>query len=1264
MKRGSLAFILLLTILLTGVTSFEIDVYCQKEFSIVGVNVKSSSGSSNIYPGSRRVSLRIEAIYVGVEAETVVGLLKTPTGIEFSAGSGSSAPAKFLNGSVAYRVKTGDYITFDYLLDISNSLQPGTYNLILNITYRSNSNLSYEEHTIAISVYDYPGIFLRVVDGYLSPATYPGSSDTNLYVLLENTGDSTINSASFNLSLPKGFIADNSKATVGLVNKGERFTLTFSGVSIPIDASIGVYTAEVYVDASMRTEDGVAYNDATTFNVQFSVTTPPREDPIMISYVSVTYRGEAAPLLPSARGVTLRIGLINRLSDVIGAMSIIPLLPNGMEATSISGTYVNGMGAGGSSFIDITVDVDSTVKPGQYDGLLSISYVKIVSGASFLAYQNVRFQITVDVDSTVKPGQYDGLLSISYVKIVSGASFLAYQNVRFQITVESFHSYVPELAISSTYWGSPNPNPAYESSQYTPLTLSFINKGRYDIVGGFVNVSSKYLRTVKGSETLPTRLMPGSSASVTLYFDINASIKFIPIEVSVDYIFDEFGTHIEVTRRFIINLPIEKYPASNGKLSIVDSGWQNNYSVFPETDNATYQVTIANRTPFSIGGINLILKLPKGMTSSGRDETNAYIEGPIRSLSTFTASFIISVGKTQPGKYNGTLIVDFIVLSGGPGVKCIEEYDLTISICDDCQAVEFIDSRWYEGAVGPNTYGAHLLVSIRNNYVDNMRGVVLELNLPNGIFNSHDNSSYVKIAPVSGEVAGLIQQMQIPTLEELLSIYQVEAPQTFSRGNILTFVVSVNIFDLDVGRYNADGRLSYIDQWGTRRAVNVTIPITILGRTSYVELYMNGSLNVRKRFTNASLTIVNVGSSPMYDVYIVISPYREAAILIPSPSIVYVENIAPNGRREIPIALAYNPLGSVTQAEGVAVITYGPVPLMISMVYKDASGMVKRFNNTVTIVVEPFIDLQIREVKATGTPSSSTVSGIIVNYGSATAYRVEASLKVNDVSRSTLIGDIDPGSEVAFRIDVPAYNETGVLWIRYYNIFNELNYSEVIVKIILREETTTIVTVLLNLLTIPIALAYNPLGSVTQAEGVAVITYGPVPLMISMVYKDASGMVKRFNNTVTIVVEPFIDLQIREVKATGTPSSSTVSGIIVNYGSATAYRVEASLKVNDVSRSTLIGDIDPGSEVAFRIDVPAYNETGVLWIRYYNIFNELNYSEVIVKIILREETTTTPVQSKGIGIETWIIIVAVAVFLTVSAFLIYRFLKTHSTGRA
>jgi len=333
-----------------------------------------------------------------------------------------------------------------------------------------------------------------------------------------------------------------------------------------------------------------------------------------------------------------------------------------------------------------------------------------------------------------------------------------------------------------------------------------------------------------------------------------------------------------------------------------------------------------------------------------------------------------------------------------------------------------------------------------------MRGAILELNLPNGISNSHDNSSYVRITPISAGAAGFIQQSRIPisTLEEFLSAYQTGAPQTFSRGDILTFVATLNVFNLDIGQYNAEGKLSYVDQWGTRRTVNAEIPITILGRTEYVGIYMNGSLSVRKRFTEALLTIVNFGSSPMYDVYIMVSPYR-VATLIPSPSVIYVKNISPNERREIPITLAYNPLGSITQG-GSTMITYGPVPLMISVIYRDASGMLKSFNNTITIIVEPFIDLRIKNIKATGTKSSSTISGTIVNYGSATAYRVEVSLEVNNVVGSTLIGDVDPGSEVAFRIDVPGYNETGVLRISYYNVFNELSCSEMVVKITLREE--------------------------------------------------------------------------------------------------------------------------------------------------------------------------------------------------------------------
>ncbi|MEM2527765.1 MAG: hypothetical protein QW825_05825, partial [Candidatus Bathyarchaeia archaeon] len=146
----------------------------QKNFSIVGVVVRSSSGSQKIYPGSRRVSLRIEAAYLGNEtAMSVTGHLKTVNGVDFSAGSGPSAPARSLNGSIALKVEMGDHITFDYYLDISETIRPKTYTLTLNITYRLelNPTLFSEVHNVSITVSRYPSIELRIIDAYLSPAS-------------------------------------------------------------------------------------------------------------------------------------------------------------------------------------------------------------------------------------------------------------------------------------------------------------------------------------------------------------------------------------------------------------------------------------------------------------------------------------------------------------------------------------------------------------------------------------------------------------------------------------------------------------------------------------------------------------------------------------------------------------------------------------------------------------------------------------------------------------------------------------------------------------------------------------------------------------------------------------------------------------------------------------------------------------------------------------------------------------------------------------
>jgi hypothetical protein len=988
------------------------------DFVIRNVNVRSSADTPYIYPGSKRVDLKVEAAYQNstANATNVVGWLKPIEGIGFSSGSGACSPARLLNGSVAEEVSLGTVVTFEYLLDISSSVEPDTYELELNITYVKEGSIAFEVYPITITVSPYPLISFRVVDAYFSPASYPGSVDTNLYVVLENNGSCTINSANFNITLPEGFTVKNPRASTGLVNKGERFTLTFTGVAIPVNASVGTYNATIYADCSARTEDGVAYSNSTTLTVPVKVESPPPEQPIMVAAVNTLYNGAAAPLLPSARDIVLRVYLINRLPDTISAMTISATLPENITLRGISGTYINGMAPGGTCFVDLTVDVDPSINVSE---------------------------------------RHVGMLNITYLKIVSGTSFLTNQTVQFPINVESFHSYISELVLVTAFWGYPDPTPVYSTSRYVPLTIRLANYGRYAVWGVVVNASSQqHLAPIKDSEACATTVASGGSCTAVLYFDINTTDPTVPVKVFANYMFTEFGTHISAIRDFTASLPVESYPASESILSLVDAGWQNNVNVFPRTSNATYQATLANRAPYSIGGINLTLTLPAEITSKGKSEATAYLEGPVRSLATFTASFTVSVSDIQPGIHNANLTVDCVLLSGGPGVRRVENFTLQICVNDDGSALELLDSRWYEGSVGPNTYGAHLIVLVRNVYVDGLHGAVLELDLPEGIRNSADNSSLARAAPLSVQLQ-LPQPLQAQNLAEILNAFlsaqQASPAQVYGRGDILTFMFSLNLFDIEVGNYILDGRLSYIDAWGGNREIQLTVPVAVLGKAGYIELVMDKNLSVRNRYTNTSLTLINHGSSPVYDAYVMVSPYQGTPILIASPVVNYVERILPEESCEIPLTLAYNPLGFYTQTGGTMAVTYGPVPFMISIVYRDACGYQRVFNNSIVVVVEPFIELVLRNIKATSTGATSKITGTITNYGSSEAKRVEVEVKIGSATGTWFIDVIDPGSDAVFTVDVGAYAESAILTVKYYDAFDQLASKTMNVTITLQE---------------------------------------------------------------------------------------------------------------------------------------------------------------------------------------------------------------------
>ncbi|MGB9714574.1 MAG: hypothetical protein ACPLZC_06335, partial [Candidatus Bathyarchaeales archaeon] len=106
MKRlkKSLTFILVLTLVLQHTSLFTNRTFGEiEDFRIVYFNVRSSADTAEVYPGSKRVDLKVEAVYQNsAPAQNVVGWLNTTVeGIGFSSGSGSCSAARLLNGSVA-----------------------------------------------------------------------------------------------------------------------------------------------------------------------------------------------------------------------------------------------------------------------------------------------------------------------------------------------------------------------------------------------------------------------------------------------------------------------------------------------------------------------------------------------------------------------------------------------------------------------------------------------------------------------------------------------------------------------------------------------------------------------------------------------------------------------------------------------------------------------------------------------------------------------------------------------------------------------------------------------------------------------------------------------------------------------------------------------------------------------------------------------------------------------------------------------------------
>ena len=680
--------------------------------------------------------------------------------------------------------------------------------------------------------------------------------------------------------------------------------------------------------------------------------------------------------------------------------------------------------------------------------------------------QTFEASFLIDVYN-VTPGAYPAKVVVRYIVLVGGAQILWTEEKSLDLIVKDVEKgieigHLPNLILVAWHWGIERPQTVYNYQKQVPLTVEVMNVGIPNARGVWVEIEplNSSLHVVVNHSTCAPSLAQGATCRATFYLDIGSATGVALFKVTVHYIYQVYKTVYSIARTYTIALPIERFAGGIG-LELVDSGWANNWPVYPNTENATYIVTLANRWPYTISGIDLWLILPPGFVHKGKNFAHTYIDEDVRSLKTFTADFVITVKNVSSGRYVGKLVAQYIVMVGGSQLRWVDTFNVTIDVQSLNNAITLLTPTWYGYSPQPHTYGTMLIVRIRNNYIPRMSGVILELYLPPGFTCSLNNKSYAIIPaetiqlqniPYRGtqNIAGYLQSIMRATRSQTLPEY--------SYGSIITFYIPLNILVDEPGTYIAKAYLNFIDQWNNVRRIAITIPIHVLGASRIIVVSTDNTISFENGSAILRVCLENVGTSPIYNTYIVLVPH--SPIALPTQNIKYVGTINPNKKSCTYFNLTYNPFNIVTA--GGLTVQYHSLPMTITVIYRDALGYQHVFNVSAAVLIQPFVFIALSSNTYARIESGNLIiSGTVINYGISTARSVWIEVVAASKRGRTFVGDIDPASQAAFRVevhDVPTSLKSVKLIIKYLDEYGKQHYKVYYLTItkVLRQAITAI----------------------------------------------------------------------------------------------------------------------------------------------------------------------------------------------------------------
>ncbi|MEM4811665.1 MAG: hypothetical protein QXO85_02260 [Sulfolobales archaeon] len=906
------------------------------------------------------------------------------------------------------RYVKGDLIELRFNnIDIGRDLLEGS----LNITLYVNSQLDLYGLTTNVtqlfnvtSSIDYSVLrVLEVVDAYWgregAVPLYPNTSKATLSVVVMNVGSESIYGLVGRLFLPDGFkhLYGGNVVNTSISSRlgpGVTAVLTFDNINVGSNVRPGNYQFKLLVEYFIDF-GGSSIRVLQEYNISSQVLDVGE----FLSIIAVRWVNNYGVGFPSSRG-ELEVILSNWDEYAVELVEPTVKLPTGFKLLSIGGDCFNG------------------IPP----------------------YSTCSLRLTLDVGSDVVPGDYLLNITLRYLIRVGSSDVVLYRNLTRGFKVWDPGLFGAKLEPANVVWGDvANPREALPGSKLLPLTLDLVNVGRDVATGVIANIElpEGLVVAFPDGNASCDRVERGGSCTIRYYVNIDSSVVpgVYTARLTVRYVTYFDSANLSKVEVFNIRLPVSEYHRGL-RLYVVEANWSNNWPAYPG-DNAVFSVRVANLGPYTIYSVISRLELPEGFTCGGERSCESYFSGPLQQYQQFNTSFKVLISRdVRPGTYLGKLTFDYVVQTGGYGIRLSDTYTTKIYVSDISSSVRLVGIYWVNTTPSKGDVGL-MRVVLRCDEIPSLSGLVLRFELPKGMVAVPNNSSNISIP--------YYQQLQLAGIQYLGGLpAQLAAPARITQGDIIYVDLPVRILEVPEEDAVLGVTAEFLDHWNAVQEVHIETSPYILSKSRVLTVEPVGNVVVAgKAVSEVGFKFTNLGDSPIYNLVIfALSPYSGISI---SDPVKYVDSIGGGDTVTLTFRATANPE-----------VIEGPYPILFTAVLQDFSGRVYTLNLTSTLVVKGLEAIRLLspqitpEVVANG--SMITFSATIVNEGKTPLRHTVVSLDSEAIyDRSTYyVGNIDPDSQIPIslkavvRDDVPPGTYSVKVLITYYDVFHELRtYEEV-----------------------------------------------------------------------------------------------------------------------------------------------------------------------------------------------------------------------------